>query len=374
MFAVVNATNPEPVGASEILQYTPPAGSTLVGGQVNVDLHADGGGYNASGTAILYEPELKYPDDVFFQCAAGLANCSPSGHDYAGILNLPADKGGSLFVVAGCGGAGGYQCTTGDSAGNVSSALVLGAHLLLSASAVPEAANITGTALGHGVSGTAHLLMSASDPNGPGVYLVAVAIDGQTVYSGTPNTNGGACVSLGADPALGNAQMFDHAQPCPASEQIQVPVPTAAFSDGKHELTATVVDAAGNASPVLDQFITTSNPQLTPAPKGSDRVHMRFEIGWHFKGRITQARHISARRAPRRGRVAVRCVGKSCPRLKVRSAPPRHLKKLIASLIGPRFRTGQKLLITVSAPHLRKERIELVMRFNRKPSARLLKP
>ena len=109
MFGALGATNPEPVGASEILQYTPPAGSTLIGGQVNVTLHADGGGTNASGTAVLYTPAFAYPDDVFFQCAAGLADCSPSGHDYAGVLSLPANRGGSLYVVAGCGGAAGYR-------------------------------------------------------------------------------------------------------------------------------------------------------------------------------------------------------------------------------------------------------------------------
>jgi hypothetical protein len=371
MFGVLGATDPEPVGASEILQYTPPTGSTLIGGQVDVDLHADGGGYNASGTAVLYEPAFAYPDDVFFQCAEGLANCSASGHDYAGVLSLPTNRGGSLYVVAGCGGAAGYQCTTGDSAGNVSSVQVLGAHLLLSNSAVPQAANITGTALGKNVTGTGHLLMSASDPSGPGVYAVAVAIDGRAVYAGTPNSNGGACVSLGVDPSLG-APMFDHQQPCPVTEQVAVPVPTAAFSDGRHELTATVVDAAGNQSPVLDQFITTSNPQLTPASTGKGRVHMRFKIKWQFKDSHTRALRIWTERAPRRGRVTVRCVGRHCPKLKVAAGAPRHLAKVISSLVHSRFTAGQKLMITVRSPHLRAERIEIGMRYGRKPSARLL--
>jgi hypothetical protein len=370
MFGALGATDPEPVGASEILQYTPPSGSTLIGGQVNVDLHGDGGG-SASGTAVLYEPGFVYPDDVFFQCASGLAPCSPSGHDYAGVLSLPTNRGGSLYVVAGCGGAAGAQCTTGDSAGNVSSVEVLGAHLLLSNSAVPQAANITGTALGTNVTGTAHLLMTASDPSGPGVYAVAVAIDGTTVYSGTPNLNGGACVSLGVDPALG-APMFSHQQPCPVAEQVAVPVPTAAFSDGRHELTATVVDAAGNQSPVLDQFITTSNPQLTPASTGRGRVHMRFKIKWQFKDSHTRALRIWTERAPRRGRVTVRCVGRHCPKLKVAAGAPRHLANVIASLVHSRFTAGQKLMITVRSPHLRAERIEIGMRFNRKPTARLL--
>jgi hypothetical protein len=372
MFAALGATNPEPVNASEILQYTPPAGSTLIGGTVNVDLHADGGGYNASGTAVLYEPAFVYPDDVFFQCASGLANCSATGHDYNGPLTLPSNRGGSLYVVASCGGNAGAQCTTGDSNGLVSSAVVSSAQFLLQNDAVPQAVNITGTALGSPVTGTGHLLMNASDPNGPGVYQVVVAIDGVAVYSGTPNDNNGTCVSHGVDTATG-ALMFDGSQPCPASEQVSVPVPTTAFPDGRHELTAAIIDAAGNRADVLDQYITTSNPRLTPAPKGKGRVHMRLKIKWKYFGATTHASQVVVLRSPRRGKVSLRCAGKHCPKIRVRSGAVHHLKKLIASLTRTHFKAGQKLLITITSPHLRRERIQLTMRYNHWPSAKLLK-
>lgn len=371
MFGELSSQAPAPVGASENLQYVPPAGSTLIGGSVNVDLRADGGGYNGSGTAVLYEPQFVYPDDVFFQCAWGLAACSPSGHDFSGSISLPTNRGGDLYVVAGCGGAAGYQCNSGGSDNTWSEVRVNSAQLLLSNSAVPQAANITGTALGQGVRGTAHLLMTASDPGGPGIYLAAVALDGRPVYSGTPNANGGTCVSHGTGP--GGAQMFGFAQPCPAVEQLALPVPTAGFSDAKHELTVTLVDAAGNSAPVLDRFITTSNPQTTPAPTGRHRVHMRFKIKWRFAGRHTRALKIWTERAPRRGRVTVRCVGRRCPRLKVKSGAPRHLERVIGSLLAGRFTAGQKLLINVAAPHLRTERIEIRIRNGKMPSARLLK-
>jgi hypothetical protein len=371
MFGTLSAQASVPVGANETLQYAPPAGSTIAGGTLNVAFEADGGGTNASGTAVLYEPGFTYPDDVLFQCAAGLAPCSPGSNHYSGALTLPADAGGDVYVSAGCGGAAGQSCTRGGSDGNVSSVLVLSSRMLLSNSAVPGATDITGTALGKGVRGTAHLLMTASDPNGPGVYAVTVALDGRPVYAGTPNTNGGACVSLGTDPSYG-APMFDRQQPCPAVEQIALPVPTGAVSDAQHELTATVVDAAGNQATVLDQFITTSNPQLTPAPRGKRRVHMRFEIGWRFTGSHTRLIKVSTERAPPRGRVTVRCLGIRCPRLTVTSGAARHLKRVIGSLLAARFRAGQRLLITVTAPRLRAERIELLIRDGRQPSARLL--
>src|ERR1019366_4727822 len=47
-------------GSNETLQYSPPAGSRLIGGSVDVSLYADGGGYNASGTAVAYSPEYAY--------------------------------------------------------------------------------------------------------------------------------------------------------------------------------------------------------------------------------------------------------------------------------------------------------------------------
>ncbi len=71
----------------------------------------------------------------------------------------------------------------------------------------------------------------------------------------------------------GTTLMFDFQQPCLTSEVVDVPVPTAGFQDGSHELAVTVVDAAGSASTVLDQTIHTFNPLLTPNPHGSHAIH-----------------------------------------------------------------------------------------------------
>ena len=62
--------------------------------------------------------------------------------------------------------------------------------------------------------GTANLALTASDPSGPGIFNVTVKIDGSPIYSGTPSTNGGKCVSVGTDPFSG-AMIFDYQQPCP---------------------------------------------------------------------------------------------------------------------------------------------------------------
>jgi hypothetical protein len=70
--------------------------------------------------------------------------------------------------------------------------------------------------------------------------------------------------------------------------------------------------------------------------------------------------------------VSVRCLGRGCPRLKLRSAGTHRVGKLLDGLAGKRFRAGDRLHITVTAPRRRAERIELQFRDNRLPRARLL--
>ena len=76
MYALLSTDAAAEVGTGENLQYTPPSGSTLAGGNVDVSLYADGYGAAASGTAVLYTPAFAYDgSDVFFQCAWGLSRC-----------------------------------------------------------------------------------------------------------------------------------------------------------------------------------------------------------------------------------------------------------------------------------------------------------
>jgi hypothetical protein len=131
----------------------------------------------------------------------------------------------------------------------------------------------------------------------------------------------------------------------------------------------TVADAAQNAATVLDQMITTSNPQTTPRPRRG--VQARFVISWDWAARTTLLRSIGARRLPRSARVSVRCLGPRCPRLRVRSASGRHVQRLLHALGGRRFRAGDRILLTVRQRHRRAERIVLLIRRGRIPRARL---
>jgi hypothetical protein len=133
------------------------------------------------------------------------------------------------------------------------------ADVLLSDNNQPTATGFGGSLLAAGVvHGTAHLTFTASDPSGPGVYNVTVKLDGNPIYSGMPGSNGGDCNPAGTDPSSG-ALIFDYQQPCPTSEQLDIPVDTTRLSDGTHDLQVIVEDAAQNAATVLDQNFTTKN-------------------------------------------------------------------------------------------------------------------
>lgn len=258
MYAILSTDAGVGVSSNETLQYTPPAGSRLIGGSVDVSFYADGGGYNASGTAVAYTPEYAYNgSNVFFQCARGLEPCSNGTDDFSGVLGIPGGRGGDLYLSAGCGGHEGYACDEGGSEGAWSLVRVWWANLLLSNEATPTGSGVGGTLLSPNAEGTAELTLNAADPGGPGVYLVIVQIDGKTVYSGTPNNDGGKCIPVGSS---GEALMFDYSQPCPASESVDLPINTASLPNGQHTLKVLVRDAAGNSAVVYDGSISTKQP------------------------------------------------------------------------------------------------------------------
>jgi hypothetical protein len=264
MEAILSTDAPAAVGSAEVLHYTPPAGSTLTGGQLDVGLYADGYGESASGTADAYTPEYVYDDsNVFYQCAHGLTPCANGTNDFTGILEIPSGRGGNLYLVAACGGTEKQSCNAGGSNGAWSQVLMWWANLRLSNSSSPAASGVAGPLLSPGARGTKELALTATDFAGPGVYNITVQADGQTLYSGTPDSNGGLCVAVGSSRS---ALMFDASQPCRQSEWVAVPANTTGVRDGQHTLKVTVTDAAGNTSVVYDGTITTDNAPADTSP------------------------------------------------------------------------------------------------------------
>jgi hypothetical protein len=138
------------------------------------------------------------------------------------------------------------------------------ATLVLSNNAQPSGTGFSGGVTGTGaLAGSQNLLFQASD-GGSGVYQVKAALSGQTVYSATPNTNGGECVPVGS---YGSSLEFVSATPCHTSESVTIPIDTTAVHDGNHELIVTVIDAAGNETTVYAHTVETHNaPAVTATP------------------------------------------------------------------------------------------------------------
>ena len=157
-----------PPNAAEYLTYQPPAGSTLTGGSVDVNMSADGfgntGGGSAVGESLLSEPSL---GNVFFHCVAFFQVCGPAP-DFSGVVSLPNDAQGNLIAAANCTSSTGTSCD--QNAKNDAWALmqVMWAHLLLSSSESPTGSGFTGSALQPGIRGTAHVVFTAAEPAGPG--------------------------------------------------------------------------------------------------------------------------------------------------------------------------------------------------------------
>ena len=271
MIALLSMRAPVPAGTAEVLRYTPPDGSTLVGGTVFVGLSGDGYGPGAFGIAAIYTPAYAYDaTNMIVRCEAQKTPCQ-NGANYYGTVQLPPDRGGELFVAAGCRSDISYgRCSQGGSHGAWALAALGWARLLLSTSSLPTASDFRGGLLEAGAHGTASLAFTAAD-EGPGVHTVAVKIDDKAVYDATPNTNSGKCVPTGYDPATG-APIFAWQQPCPRSQTVDLTVKTTTLTDGPHELRVVVRNAARNVSVVLRRTITINNRTTVSSNLTSDKV------------------------------------------------------------------------------------------------------
>jgi len=373
------------IGTSEDLQYTPPAGSMLVGGSLDVNAYGDGygpsyPGATGSGDALMFTPDFAFGgNNVFFQCAWTLTtNCSagPDPAAYSGVVAVPANAGGNFFVTAACGGnPDGGVCDQNPSGGAWASMHVLWSRFLLFNGSSPAASGFGGSLLSPDAYGTADVSFTASDPGGPGVYSVSVLLDGNTVYSATPDANSGHCVPVGTDVATG-ALMFDYQQPCPSTESVDVPVDTAGLADGEHHLIVTLTDAAQNSSTVLDRTITTrqsgSGIVSTRAPRRhARRVKAKLVIGWRYSGARTRLLHVKALDLPRHAHIAVHCRGRGCPRHSTRTASAAHLRRLWKALSRQVLRAGDRETFTIIAPGRSPERIVLTIRADAGPVAKL---
>lgn len=263
LIAALGDGAPHPVNTEATWKFSPPTGAMLAG----ATLWRAGDTAGGVSSNSFYELLLAGPQETAFfsQCAAEF-KCAGVG-DFARPLSTTnlvvvpaAHLGANLFVTAFCGGISNFECQggVGDASGYAAVVYLYAADLVVEENGQPSVASVSGELASAGaVSGTSDIAFTAAD-SGAGVYKAVFAVDGQVVQATVPNENGGRCRDVG-ETADGLAA-FLYTQPCPASVSADVSFDTTALSNGAHHLVVSVIDAAGNAAPVLDRQITVANP------------------------------------------------------------------------------------------------------------------
>ena len=132
--------------------------------------------------------------------------------------------------------------------------------------------------------------------------------------------------------------------------------------------TTTTVTTPG---PVVTVPVTVPVPQPTPRPRA---LRVKLAISWTWNRATTRLRKVRLGSFPGRTRLLVQCQGRGCPRhRKVTASGPRAVRRLVRGLAGRRFRAGDRLLITLTAPGYRSERAEIDFRWGKLPRASLLR-
>jgi hypothetical protein len=136
-------------------------------------------------------------------------------------------------------------------------------------------------------------------------------------------------------------------------------------------------------APPVTTTTTTTAPVVTvpvpvpiPTPKPRPRaLRIRLTISWTFDRATTRLRNVKVGTFPGRTKLQIQCEGRGCPhhRGKDIATGIRGVHKLLHSLVGRRYRAGNKLILALQAPRYREERAELDIRWGAKPKARLLR-
>jgi hypothetical protein len=205
----------------------------------------------------------------------------------ANRLVLPSDAlGASLYVNANCGVVPGHNCqpNAGDSNGYAAAVYLYAADLTLEQDEGPHATAVTGElASAPTVRGASDVAFDATDP-GAGVYEAVFSVDGSVVQRTVVDDNGGRCRDVGE--TTDGLAAFVYVQPCQQSVSADAPFDTTKIGNGVHHLVVSVVDAAGNAAPVLDRTLAIDNPPPpgVPGPANGTNASTRVTLAAGWRG------------------------------------------------------------------------------------------
>jgi hypothetical protein len=254
-------------GNGNTMSYSVPTGLTIA--NYSLQLYAFGGpcavvsGQCANGFGQVWANHTGQsdPNYDYRNLGYGAATRTVSASGLSGVSNV------SVGVSCDPGQDLSYPCP--GSANPEAQALVSGGTFTLLDSTVPSVANVSGSLLAGGtLTGTDTITFTTSDSGG-GIYSATALIDGRQVAQEVPDSNGGLCVNLA--PSSSATMAFAAPQPCPATENISIPLDTTQFPAGQHHLQVMVTDAAGEEASAYDGLITTSGSPSISANGGSIR-------------------------------------------------------------------------------------------------------
>jgi hypothetical protein len=230
-------------GSGPSYVYEAPPGMLIAGGVAKLSMTSPGG-------KVALEAPRQSPNPTLT-----LASCDSSCTGvHNATVSIPDIEWWLLWAKAMCEPASGHSTCTAEGVNaemNIDSAMIL-----LHTEAAPKAIGLTGSLTESPVSGTASVVFTAKESEGPGIYRVSVEIDGDTVWAQTPETSFGQCVAHGT---YENALVFRNAVPCKDEVPVRAEIPTGAVPDGPHLVEVAVEDAAGDRSVVFDKTITFAN-------------------------------------------------------------------------------------------------------------------
>jgi hypothetical protein len=229
---------------------------------------------NNSTVAWLAAPEDSYTSaDVFDQCVRfqGCTNVGDPGAPMSGanLVEVPpgnASGARNIYMNAACGGSNGTSCPA--IGGGYSVQISLYAADITLADDTPPMASSTGGSLAASgtTSGVGDISFSATD-TGSGLYEAVFLVDGRPVSKQLLNSGSGPCRNVGG--TSDGSDAFFEVQPCPLALSDDLAFDTALAPDGSHLLAVQLLDAAGNATTILNRQLTFANHIAGSVPAGA---------------------------------------------------------------------------------------------------------
>jgi len=253
---------------------------------------ADGGGaVNADYQFWFSAPvNSSAPASTFSWCVSGLECPAGFGSQSAPLaqanrLMVPAPNlGQHIYFNASCLGEATYNCPAGKGDANGYAAVVYlyAADLTVEQSEGPHVSAVSGELTNApAIRGESDVAFDATDA-GSGVYEAVFSVDGETVQRTVVDGNGGRCRNVGQ--TSDGAPAFLYVQPCLASASADVSFDSTTVANGAHHLVVDVIDAAGNAAPVLDRTVTVANPPPpgVPGPPNGANASTQAAMSVHW--------------------------------------------------------------------------------------------